>query len=104
MEITTQEKTESASEMFVVSLAGRFDAHEADSFKEQLLAKIDGGESQIGVDLADVNFLDSTALAALTSGMKRCREAGGDLVLMNPSDPVRVILELTRLDRAFSIV
>ena len=104
MEITTHEKTENTENMFVVSLAGRFDAHEADSFKEQMLAKIDGGESNIGVDLAGVNFLDSTALASLTSGMKRCREAGGDLVLMNPSDPVRVILELTRLDRAFSIV
>jgi len=104
MEITTHEKAEDSESVFVVSLAGRFDAHEVDSFNEQLLAKIDSGESHIGVDLAGVNFLDSTALASLTSGMKRCREAGGDLVLMNPSDPVRVILELTRLDRAFAII
>ena len=85
-------------------LEGRFDAHEADGFRAQIIDHIDEGGCLIRVDLSQVNFLDSAALAVLTSGMKRCREAGGDLQLLRPSDPVRVILELTRLDLAFVIV
>lgn len=88
----------------VFTLSGRFDAHEADAVKDALRAEIEAGRSDIVVDLADVVFLDSSALATLTSAMKRCREAGGDLVLLSPSDPVRVILELTRLDLAFQIL
>lgn len=84
-------------------LSGRFDAHESEMVKDTLHAEIDAGRTDLGVDLANVNFLDSSALAILTSGMKRCREAGGDLILLSPSDPVRVILELTRLDLAFQI-
>lgn len=88
----------------VFTLSGRFDAHEAGAVKDALRAEIEAGRSDIAVDLADVVFLDSSALAILTSAMKRCREAGGDLVLLSPSDPARVILELTRLDLAFQIL
>jgi len=100
MEITRQQ----TPERLVFELAGRFDAHEADSFKAELIEAIEAGNSQLGVQLSEVNFLDSTALAVLTSGMKRCREVDGDLVLLNPSNPVQVILELTRLDQAFQIL
>jgi len=87
----------------VVSLSGRFDAHESERIKTQLHDALDRGDHQIGVDLSDVNFIDSSALAVLTSTMKRARELGGDLRIVSPSAPVRVIFELTRLDRAFVI-
>ena len=85
-------------------LAGRFDAHESERVRAVLLEPLEAGHVDGSVDLADVSFLDSSALAVLTTVMKRCREAGGDLTLVSVSDPVRVILELTRLDLAFTIV
>ncbi len=84
-------------------LNGRFDAHETDAFRATFDGLNDDGIHHITVGLGDVEFLDSTALAELVRGMKRCRENGGDLVLSSLSDPVRVILELTRLDAAFTI-
>jgi anti-sigma B factor antagonist len=35
--------------------------------------------------------------------MKHCRAAGGDLYLCHLGQPLRVIFELTRLDKAFDI-
>lgn len=87
----------------VISLSGRFDAHESERIKAQLHNALDRGDHHIGVDLSDVNFIDSSALAVLTSTMKRARELGGDLRIVSPSAPVRVIFELTRLDQAFVI-
>jgi len=87
----------------VFSLTGRFDAHESDAVQGQLHESIERGDVNIDVDLSEVNFIDSSALAVLTSAMKRCREAAGDLRIVSPSAPVRVIFELTRLDRAFTI-
>ena len=43
------------------------------------------------------------ALSALVEGMKRSRQLEGDLRLCNLQQPVRMIFELTRLDRAFEI-
>lgn len=84
-------------------LAGRFDAHEAVAVTTGLNRLLDDGARTIGLDLQEVEFIDSTGLAVLTKVMKRARELGGDLVLVAPSTPVQVILELTALDRAFVI-
>lgn len=98
---------QSATHAVELRLAGRFDAHEVDTFRAILSQILDGSGSGPGADvlvsLTEVEFIDSTALAELVKGMKQCRERGGDLILVSPSDPVRVILELTKLDLAFTI-
>lgn len=86
------------------TLVGRFDAHEVGTFKGLFDDLLGQGISHFRIDLSAVNFVDSTGLAAMVRGMKRARERGGDVVLVRPSDSVRVILELTCLDVAFVIV
>ena len=101
MEITSDNKTATEVE---VALRGRFDAHGTDAFRQRIDSEIDSGVHHLRINLTAVEFVDSTALAELVRGMKRCRELGGDLMLVDPSDPVRVILELTKLVAAFEIV
>ncbi len=86
-----------------LTLVGRFDAHEAVEFRSQLDQLMDDCSTDVRIDLDEVTFVDSAALAELVRGMKRARSEGRELVLESPSDPVRVILELTRLDAAFTI-
>ncbi len=86
-----------------LDLVGRFDAFEVPSF-DDIIASLPSETGQtIAVDLSQVEFIDSAALASLVRVMKRQREAGGDLILRKPSDPVRVIFELTKLNAAFTI-
>ena len=87
----------------VLALEGRFDAYEEPQVRKWLDAQQAAGHAHLIVDLAGVNFIDSTALAALVRGMKLTREAKGDLLLCALRQPVRVIFELTRLDRVFPI-
>lgn len=86
----------------VLELTGRFDAHTVSQVKIWLAAQV-AEHPQIVLDLKGVTFVDSAALATLVQGMKQCRERNGDLVLTNLAQPVRIIFELTRLDRAFGI-
>jgi anti-sigma B factor antagonist len=65
---------------------------------------IGAGKSKVVVNLTGVTFVDSTALSMLVQGMKRCREQHGDLILCGMQQRVRMIFELTRLDRAFEVV
>ncbi len=39
----------------------------------------------------------------MVRGMKHCREKKGELVLCGMRQPVRIIFELTRMDKAFRI-
>lgn len=55
------------------------------------------------IDLSQATFLDSRALATLVYHMKRCRAGGGDLYLCGLAQPIRMILELTRLHKAIEI-
>ncbi len=99
MKITTQ----TTQDITVLRLGGRYDAHEVPDVRKALGEITEGGNNKIVVNLAEVNFIDSSGLASLVQGMKHCRSGGGDLYLCELRQPVRVIFELTRLDRAFSI-
>ena len=85
------------------TLDGRFDAFETEIFRQKIDDALDAGQTNLLVDLSQVTFIDSSGLAELVRGMKRSRQAGGDLQLLQPSNPVAVILELTGLDKAFVV-
>ena len=99
MEISTTSQANTA----IIRLKGRFDAHEIGPVREWLKTQTEAGFQKLIVNLSEVNFIDSSALSTLVQGLKHCREKGGELALCSLQQPVRVIFELTRLDKAFNI-
>ena len=95
-------RTETGSGKHLVNLAGRFDAHEVNTFRLALEPLLADAGAIIRVDLANVVFVDSSALAELLRAQRAATAHGGDLVLVDVSDPVRVILELTALGPVFT--
>jgi len=87
----------------VLKLTGRFDAYETSQVKSWIDDTITAEQPNAAVDLANVTFIDSSALAMLVRGMKNCREQGGDLHLAQLHQAVQIIFELTGLNRAFKI-
>lgn len=57
----------------------------------------------LAVLLAEVSYIDSSGIAALVEGFQLARGKSGRFALIAPSDPVRAVLELARLDRVFPI-
>lgn len=87
----------------IIDLNGRFDAYESPNFSEFVETMVQSNRVFLVINLNDVSFIDSAALASLVKGMKRCREQQGDLVLCNLQKPTKTVFELTRLDKAFKI-
>lgn len=87
----------------VVALSGRLDASAAPQVRQLLRGLVDQGRSRLVVDFADVGFVDSSGLSVLVTALKAARAAGGDVVVLNPTDNVRSLLELTRLHRVFLV-
>jgi len=98
-----QFKTRSIDNVTVIDLAGRFDKYAAPPVVEILEQLTDGPTPTVLVNMADVSFVDSTGLATLVQGLKRAKQQGGDLYLCGLKQPVYMVFELTRLDKAFDI-
>jgi anti-sigma B factor antagonist len=90
-------------DVLVVTLEGRLDAAAAMSLREDLRRRIRAGSIALVLDLAGVDFVDSTGLSALITALKESSTAGGDTILAAPTATVRSILALTRLDQVFTV-
>lgn len=82
---------------------GRFDAHSVPVVQEWIESCHAAGHYRLLINLEKVSFVDTRALSVMVTGMKRCRQAGGDLSLCHLQKPVRIIFEMTRLIEAFHI-
>jgi anti-sigma B factor antagonist len=87
----------------VIKIAGRLASHSVQRLRQQLSVTAGSQDKNIVLDLSGIDFIDSSGLAAIVHGMKQCRAGGGDLRLCKPPQSVRMVLELTRLDKALDI-
>jgi len=87
----------------VLEISGSFDIYTAEPIRSWLEQTITDPPANVVIDLTGVSFIDSTALAIMVQGIKRAREKKGDIRLCGLQQPVRMVLELTRLDKVFEI-
>lgn len=59
------------------------------------------GNSKVVVDLAGVNFIDSSGLSALIYAYKEARERDGSLSVRSPSAVVARLLDMTGQSERF---
>jgi anti-sigma B factor antagonist len=83
----------------VFDVQGDLDVYSSDGLRHQILDRIDKGDSRIIVDLEHVDFLDSTGVSVMVSGLRLASNQNGTLVLVQPGDQVRRMLKLTHLDK-----
>jgi anti-anti-sigma factor len=86
----------------IVELFGELDVTDAAAVVAAF-AVIGARQPVIIVDLAGMDFIDSSGVAALARGRKLARDAGGDLLLAAPGREVLRTLTLTRLIDTFPV-
>src|ERR1700726_2807811 len=94
--------TRSCDGYAVVALRGELDLADAAVVAAEL-TQIAAREPRIIVDLAGLEFIDSSGVAALARGRRLARHAGGDLLLAAPRHQVLRVLTLTRLIDVFPV-
>jgi anti-sigma B factor antagonist len=91
-----------ADSLKIIKPAGVLDGIQANELRHQVSELVAGGNNFVMLDLADVNFIDSSGLGFLIVALKMLRTAGGDLYLCSIAEPVRNLLTMTRMDRLFN--
>jgi len=85
-----------------VKSVGRLNMVAAPKLRELVAEVVAGGSSRVVVNLAETDFMDSSGLGALIGCLKAARQAGGDLRISGVQPQVKMVLELTNMDRVLT--
>lgn len=94
--ITAAHKQDDA---LVATLRGEIDLHNSPQLRVglfELLRQV-SAPKRVVLDVAEVSYLDSSAIAVLVEVIRRLRDVGGRLLLVKMSPRVRNVMEVTRL-------
>ena len=98
MDLSTRE----SDGQVVVALRGELDIVDAASVAAALVA-VAARAPEIIIDLAGLEFIDASGVAALLLAREHARRAGGDLLLAAPQDQVLRVLAVIHLADVFSV-
>lgn len=91
--------------MAMIQAQGSLNASNAPEFQSRLIAHLES-EASLGllVDLSQLESLDSAGLIALVAALQKARQLRKQLYLCSVPAGIRMIFELTQLDRVFEIL
>jgi len=56
------------------------------------------------IDLAEVRYMNSSGIGVLITLLTKFRNKGGEVVLINPSEQIKKLLIITKLNAIFTVV
>ena len=92
-------------EALVVTVRGEIDLHNSPELRTELmdlLAK--HGPRRLVLNLSQVPYMDSSAIAVLVETLQKVRKTGGAIYLTNLQPRVKGLLEIARLGTIFKLV
>jgi len=96
--------TRVTGDVTIVDISGRIAlGEESAALRDLLLNLLSEGHTRILLNLAGVNYIDSSGLGALVGGFTSVRKAGGELKLVNLTNKVDNLMEITKLYTVFDI-
>lgn len=88
----------------IVRVMGDVDLYNVGDLKRSVFEIIDEGEIEsLIIDMANVNYIDSSGVGALVAAQKKMKTQGGKFGLLALTEDVLNILKLATLDQFFKI-
>lgn len=97
LNIGLQEKGDVA----VINLEGELDTYSCDSLKQRIVSLTEAGIYKIVLNMGKVSYIDSAGLGTLVGALKRTREGGGGLKVVQLNGQVEKAFNITGLVRVF---
>jgi anti-sigma B factor antagonist len=88
----------------VVDIGGRITLGEGSALLRRTVRELlDQGRTKIVLNLADVNYIDSSGIGELVSAFTTVKNRGGDLKLLGLTKKIHDLLQLTKLFTVFDV-
>lgn len=86
-----------------LTIRGSLDINTAPALNEEIDKIIAGKPAKVEVDLAPLDLIDSSGVAALVKLYKGVRGSGGNVLIRNARDQPLAIFKLLRMDKVFNL-
>ena len=91
-------------DILTARLHGEIDLHGSPALRDALLEALQKyNPKKLILNLANVPYMDSSAIAVLVEGLQRLRRVGGKLCVTNLQPRVKGLMEIARLDKIFAV-
>lgn len=87
----------------IIQPNGLFDGDQGTKCRQKITELVENGTDIVLLDFQDVTFMDSSGLGAVVLSLKTVRASGGKLFICSINDQIRMLFELTSMDRVFQI-
>jgi anti-sigma B factor antagonist len=85
----------------ILAIQGEVDLANAPDLRHRLRDLLENRGRSVVVDLSGVDYMDSSGIAVLIEGMRWAQRTRVQLVLAAPSQQVRMVMELAKLNAFF---
>jgi len=93
-----------AGAVTVVDIGGRITLGEGSALLRKTIRELlDDGRTMIVLNLADVNYIDSSGIGELVTAFTTVQRSGGNLKLLHLTKEVHDLLQLTKLFTVFDV-
>lgn len=99
-----QVQIESRGGSTILAPRGDVDMSRAPSFREHVRVAQQSKPKRLVIDMAEVDYMDSSGLATLVEAMRNAKGLGVELILCGLNPKVMAIFEIARLHQFFRIV
>jgi anti-sigma B factor antagonist len=102
--MTIQATNRDIGDATVVDMSGRITLGEGSALLRHMVRELlDQGRKYIVLNLADINYIDSSGIGELVSSYMAVKNQGGELKLLNLTKKVHDLLLITKLFTVFDV-
>lgn len=70
---------------------------------EAINDQVNKGHTKAVIDISEVRYMNSSGIGVLITVLTKLRNKGGEVVLQNPSEQVKKLLVITKLNNIFNV-
>lgn len=86
----------------LMKISGRLTASENLGVLTEMQARLDQSNKLV-IDCSELEYVDSSGLGVLLTGLKKALKSQGDIRLVQPQPKVKIMFQVTRADKVFKI-
>ena len=89
--------------ILIMDLSGKIDSVSSNDFEKDLKSRIDAGIAKIILNMGNVTYISSSGLRIVLAALKRVKQSGGMIVLVDLQPGPEEVFKMTGFDRLFPV-
>jgi anti-anti-sigma factor len=83
--------------------SGILDGIQGTQLRKEITSVAETGVEIVLLDFQDITFLNSAGLGTLLAALKAVRKTGGNIFICSMNQQVKMVFEMTKMERVFKI-